>query len=502
MKNLENDLSPIGYNALIKQYDLRTIPHHQSTYIIPTGRGSSWFENKREIVVLSAAYALDDPKDPFHHLEFALKHEGVNLGILASLFSHLNKIDLQDFILKTPTGKYTRIIWFLYEYLTKDILDLPDSKNTPYVDVLDSKKYYVQAPIKSKRHAVNNNLLGYEHFCPIVRKTKVIANYEKMDLSQQARALIKKIDPRVLARATNFLYTKETKSSFAIEKVKPDLHRTHRFVKLLEDAHNIKKLSKDILVKLQNVIVDENYQDHDYRVNQNYVGEVSSFYTEIIHYISPKPEDLPLLMTDFLKSEEKLFSSDLNPVIIATILSFAFVFIHPFEDGNGRIHRFIAHYALSKTKFTPNNLIFPISAVILKNIKQYDEILETFSKPLMQVIRNYELNDKGELTVADDTKQLYQYIDYTQFVEYLFSCIQITIEHDFPKEVAFIIKYDRTKSAIQAIVDMPDNKIDRIIRCIVQNNGQLGKRIRGSVFAELSDTTIIKIESAVNKEMS
>ncbi len=206
-------------------------------------------------------------------------------------------------------------------------------------------------------------------------------------------------------------------------------------------------------------------------------------------------------MEDFLRSEKKLFQSDVHPVVIAAILSFGFVFLHPFEDGNGRIHRFLIHYVLSKKKFTPDRIIFPISAVMLENMRKYDETLESFSKPLLQAIGQYDLSDNGELTVTPATKQHYQYMDFTRFAEYLFECIELTLSEYFQRELHFIVCYDKTKLAIQRIIDMPDIKIDRIIRCIAQNQGVLGTKMRRTYFQELLTEQIKAIERIVKKEM-
>jgi hypothetical protein len=77
----------------------------------------------------------------------------------------------------------------------------------------------------------------------------------------------------------------------------------------------------------------------------------------------------------------------------------------------------------------------------------------------------------------------------------------LTISEYFQSELDFIVSYDKTKRLIQKILDMPDIKIDRIIRCIVQNNGVLGTKMRRTHFKELTIGNIATIEKIVKKEM-
>jgi fido (protein-threonine AMPylation protein) len=491
----------VGYIELIRHFRLRVLPPHRYTYIADIGRGAVKNEEHKITVILPKPYALKTPDNALHQLEFALKHEGVNLEIISACFAHIHKDDITHFINEKPAGKFRRILWFLFEFLGGEILDLDDAKQIPYVDLLDPKKYIVGKSIKSRRHAINNNLLGNKGFCPIVRKTALLDEFIGKNISLETEKLMKSVDPVILARAINYLYTKETKSSFGIEKITPSLDRMARFINLLEKASENVELNKGALIALQNDIVSDLYKDADYRKSQNYVGELTQLYQQKIHYISPKPEDLKQLMSDYIECQQQLLADDVHPVVVAAILSFGFVFLHPFEDGNGRIHRYIIHYILSKTKFTPDNIIFPVSSVMLKNLRQYDAMLELFSKPLLNAIDNYELNDAGELSVKSDTKKFYQYIDFTFYAEYLFSCIEKTIEEDFRDELDFITRYDRTKRSIQSIVDMPDFKIDRAIRCIAENNGKLGSKMRRTYFSELSDDTVSAIEKVIREGM-
>lgn len=120
-------------------------------------------------------------------------------------------------------------------------------------------------------------------------------------------------------------------------------------------------LDKDFLIRLQRGIVDDRYAESDFRKSQVYVGQSLAPGRELVHFVVPKPEDVPSFMEAFFELLEKLASAEVHPVVAAAVLSFAFVFIHPFEDGNARIHRYLIHHVLAEMKFTPEGLLFPVS---------------------------------------------------------------------------------------------------------------------------------------------
>jgi Fic family protein len=122
----------------------------------------------------------------------------------------------------------------------------------------------------------------------------------------------------------------------------------------------------------------------------------------VIHFICPKPEDLSGLMDGVIEAHKRMKDGGIDPVIHAAAIAYGFVFMHPFEDGNGRIHRFLIHNILSNRGVVPLGLMFPVSATMLKNPLDYDASLETFSKPLLQLIE-YRLDETGEMTVENDT---------------------------------------------------------------------------------------------------
>lgn len=492
---------PVGYAAIIEQFNLSVIPPYRLSYVTAQGRGQTQIHDHQETHIYPKNYAVKNEKNIFDQLEFALKYDGVNLEILQAVFEKLDAKELEEAINAQPTSRYTRILWFLYEFLTEKKLSVPEMKRLKYVDVLDRDRYFTSQGTRSQRHRVNNNLIGNKYFCPIIRKTKKLTEHINNHYDLKAKALTQKYDSNIILRASHYLYTKETLSSFEIEHEKPSKDRASRFIGVLQKASAIDKLTKEQLIKLQNIIVDPRFKDSDYRSTQNYVGENIDYYFQKIHYISPKSENVEELMNGLLDVIQNSGNNKLHPVLLAAAIAFGFVFIHPFEDGNGRLHRFLIHYILSKEAFTPEGIIFPISAVMLKKIREYDQILESFSKPLMTILTDYELSKEGVLSVKQPTHGYYKFIDYTHMAEYLFSCIQETLHEHFEKEIQFIFKYDKTKAEMQEEVDMPDRLIDLFIKFSLQNKGKISNIKKEKFFQKLSDLEISNLEAIVSTHM-
>ena len=147
-----------------------------------------------------------------------------------------------------------------------------------------------------------------------------------------------------------------------------------------------------------------------------------------------------------------------DPVCAAASAAFGFVYIHPFEDGNGRLHRFLVHHVLAKLRFTPPSVIFPISAAMLRDVTRYTAVLDTVSQSIRPFI-NFTLDDeRADDCAHNDTADLYRYFDATPHAEYLYSCIQETINVDLRKELHFLSFYDEALKATLEIVDMPDQE--------------------------------------------
>ncbi|MCK5914981.1 MAG: Fic family protein [Deltaproteobacteria bacterium] len=486
---------PAGYLYLLKIFGLAGIPNWHTSFVSSSGAHKSKVQDGK----LEDTYPIRYwPGEKIgDHLEFALKYDGTNLGLLACIFEHIPQNELTEHITSKPTGKYARRIWFFYEFLTGKRLPIDDITSGNYVDALEKKEYYtVNKGDNSQRHRIVNNLLGPQTFCPLIRKTHKLSKLDPAELRKRCGDIITAYPPDLLRRALSYLYNKETKSSFAIEHIKPNASRIEKFITSLELAEKNDFCNKDRLIELQNLIVDPRFKDSDYRTSQNFVGQTVAYQKELIHFICPKPDDLSILMSGLLESHKRMKEKKVSPVIHAAAIAYGFVFLHPFEDGSGRIHRFLIHNILSLQGMVPQGLMFPVSAVMLKNPVDYDASLEAFSQPLLKLI-DYRLDKMGQMTVENETVCWYQYIDMTAQAEALFEFITKTIEEELVDELSFLANYDNTRNAIQDIIDMPDRLIDLFIQLCLQNNGNLSVRKRSAHFDFLTDEELTAMEQAV-----
>jgi len=496
-------VSAAGYEFLIKKYQLRVIPHWRTSLV--SSVGTSKTTTVKDGLEITTFPPVRWPGDTIgDHLEFALKYDGTNLGILSALFAVVSTFEITSWIESKPTGKYVRRIWFLFEFLTGKALPLNDVIQGNYIPLLEPGEYYTANPgVRVKRQRVVNNLLGSREFCPIVRRNSVLSSMEEFDIHRRCGEILGSYPPSLIRRALSYLYSKETQSSFEIEHLKPSASRVERFIASLEMATKRDFCNKKDLIGLQNRIVDDRFRDSDYRKNQNYIGEMISFRDQRIHFVCPKPEDVESLMGGLLDSHTNMSenAASLPPVIHAAIVAFGFVYMHPFEDGNGRIHRFLIHNILFLENAVPEGLMIPVSAAMLKKPDLYDYALEAFSRPLLSLLK-FDLDELGQMTVIGETGNLYRYIDMTIQAETLFEFVKMTVDQELALELDFLMDYDRARKAIQEVIDMPDQKLDLLIKLCLQNNCRLSAGKRKTYFAFLKNDELEAIEEIVQKELS
>lgn len=433
--------------------------------------------------------------DVFGHIEFMLKYDDLNLDLLYAIFCRIMEPELLLYILESPNSRYARRIGYLFEWLTQRELAVENKIGGNYVDLLDSGRYVTGRPIKSKRWRINDNFLGTPAFCPMIRKTQVLHEWLTKDVKKEIEHLKRAYSFEIFQRASQYLYRKETRSSYEIESEKPSSSRIDRFIRILYQAGKqpfLELMSEKILTRVQNAIVDNRYAQPGFRDFQNYIGQSNFLGEDIYHYVCPPPHMVPSMMQGLAALEEKTRGT--SEIVRAAIVSFGFVFIHPFLDGNGRIHRFLIHDMLTRDGLAEPGFIIPVSAHMLQNLAEYDRVLELYSKPLMERVQ-YSILKNGELKIdnPDTVGSYFRYPDLTPQSEYLAKTIFSTLQEDLSDELFFLQRYDEIKRALQQWIDMPDKRLNHVIVYLHQNKGVFPNR-RKKQFEEMTEEDFEMIE--------
>lgn len=484
--------TPAGYAALIGAYDLH----------VPLPRILSAI-GERHRITEKGGWRLYTPRHAPQatlngHLTFALKYEGLDLAVLKRLFRATGAGPIEAIVRATPTGRYARRVWFLYEWLTGQPLDLPDAERGAYVEIVNPAHQYAGAGETSSRHRVKNNLPGTPDFCPLVFRTETLQRFIAMDLPTRAQEAVAAVPRDLLARTAAFLLLKDSKSSFAIEGERPPQDRIQRWGRAIGEAGK-QPIDLDELLRLQRIVIgDARFVHLGLRTEGGFVGDHDrDSRMPIPDHISARHEDLDALVGGLIAFDRRA-AAHLDPVLAASVLAFGFVYIHPFEDGNGRLHRYLIHHVLSERGFNPAGVVFPVSAAILERIEDYRRVLEDYSRRLLPLV-DWEATDNGNVRVLNDTGDFYRFFDATRQTEFLFECVRKTIEHDLPEEAAFLRRYDAFRSRLGTVVDMPDRLSDLLFRFLNQNGGKLSRRAREKEFAALTDAEAGRIEAIYTK---
>jgi len=205
---LNEGSSLAGYSALISAHDLKVpVPDH----LCAIGTKHKKYDDGRWHIFTPR----HKPRDTLYgHLVFALKYEGVDLAVLNALFQKIKHEEIQEIIISKPTGRYTRRLWFLWEWLRDEELDVEDATMGNFVPLIDCKLQYEGKSYPSRRHRVHNNLPGTRNFSPLIRKTEKLEKFIGRKLSETAERNIGQTHPDLLSRASAFLLLQDSKCVF------------------------------------------------------------------------------------------------------------------------------------------------------------------------------------------------------------------------------------------------------------------------------------------------
>lgn len=483
-------MSLVGYAHLVEQLKLAVKP------VFPVAQVSGTVSQRTEMVgkhLFPRGIALQDTS--VGHLEFALKHEGINLEVIDAAFEHIQPETLVARLKEAPNGEYIRRLCYLWEWLRGDALQAGVSPSGKYIDLFPPETYFTaHQRERNKAYRVNNNALGNAQFCPTVRREALAGSVPLETLLTQANKLFhQERAAAVYQRAIHYLYLSETRSSFAIEKETPSAQKEERFVQLLQRVRDYPQLTEDDLVRLQNAAVRDVYsQEASYRWRQNWLenslGRITYF---------PPPADV---LRDLMQGWEA-FTNDtqrgVDLLVQAACAAFGFVYLHPFMDGNGRLHRFMIHQVLTRHPALPADMIVPVSAVIMQNIPAYHEVLAGFSQPVTRLWDYRRAEVEPYILKTADTRS-YRFFNADREVAFLHRMLQQAIEVEMPQEMAWLDGYDQATAALEQRFDLPKKDIAALVRMAWGNDGHLSKH-RRKQYAHLPDTLMDEVEVVVKQ---
>src|SRR3990167_2946871 len=375
-------MSVVGYEHLRQSLDLPVFPIERPAVVRPITRVQ---ELAGELAV--PAHVAPQGGDVVDHLLFALKHEGTNLQLIAAACVHIAPQRLLQALRTTPTGGYIRKLCYLWErFCQRELANLPAGVGGVAVPLFDPEVYIVSRTVeRDRRWRVDFNGLGNWRFCPAVRRTTEIEQLLRENTVDRIGAFLDRIEPALLDRALTWAYLDESRSSYEIEREPPSDDKAAAFVSLLQQAHDRRPLSEDYFVELQNATVGNPLlRAAAFRHEQNHLkgparGAVG------VTYVPPPPALLDTIMDGIMRAADPAQRRDIDPLVRAALVSFGFVFAHPFMDGNGRLSRFLVHYTLCQTGALERGHILPISAAMKRHEADYLGALQSFSKPARQL---------------------------------------------------------------------------------------------------------------------
>lgn len=481
-------MTEIGYSHLITKLQLQVAPLPRTAHMSTSVNRRMEAENR---TLFPRGVAIED--SPVGHLEFALRHEGVNLEVIDAVFEKLPPADLITRLKTNPSGEPIRRACFLWEWLRKEELHPEVAAKGGYADLFPEEQYVTSAhPVRHPKFRVRDNALGTSDFCPVVRRDAFPHGPSVAALMLEAASTLAAVtDPELYRRAISYLYLSETRGSYAIEHETPSADKQERFVQLLQRAGEPVTVDEEWLVQLQNTIVRDVYsQEASYRTKQNWLEDPSGQIT-----FFPVPiDDLRRVMHGWENfANDRTRCTDV--LVKAACVAFGFVYAHPFLDGNGRLHRFLIHHVLSHSGLLPSQTVIPVSAVILKNIPQYLAVLSAFSRPVTR-LWDYRRGDIDPVILSAPSSRAYRFFNADRETAFMYNMIRQAVQEEIPRELAWLQSFDDAFSLLNDEFDLPQKDLSALIRMAQSNHGILSIN-RRKKYQHLPVAVLDRIEAVV-----
>jgi hypothetical protein len=488
MTELQKISGPVGYAWLKDQLNVPSFLGLRQARVA----GVAALERLPEGGLLVPSRMAPDPAI-LDHILFALKHESINLHLLAVSLKRVSSTEIEDAFMETPNGAYIRTACCLWEMVNKKQLSPTSTITAPYQEVFDSKEFCVGESRKNPKWRIDFNGLGDIEFCPIVRKTDALKALLAEDLLKQAREFAESTSKEMLDRALSWAYLSETEGSFAIEGEVPTQDKARAFVKLLEHASDPQDLTEDLLCDLQRMSISNEFDKAwEFRNEQNRLqkGEGSPG----VRYVPPRPEIVDPLMTQLMALANNR-PKELDPLVHAAIISFGFVLIHPFMDGNGRLSRFLIHHCLGQSKELPKGFVLPVSVAMKRHESAYLSALTSFSKPARELCAVTWGGDSNySYDWLPDADEAFRFMDLTECAEFTLNMAEVALQKDLLSETEWLGDFDAIYDQIKARFDIRDADLSHLISAALKNGGVVSKNNRKKYVYQVQPATLDAIE--------
>ncbi|MCV6589672.1 MAG: Fic family protein [Marinobacterium sp.] len=461
----------VGYAYLSELNGVKAITPDVRSRVMPVSR------KERIGDVLAIPRSLQPEANILSHVLYALKHEGINLQILAQVLPLIDETAMREEFESSPTGKYLRAACFLWEHFTEQTINRTTNlQQGNYHPLFNPDQYITTKGYRDKRWRIIFNGLGSLDYCITVKRTEHLQEGLSKDILARTQAFTDSLSPEMLNRTLSWAYLSETRDSFAIEKEIPDAGRVHRFTNLLRQAHRARSIDEDYLTDLQNATINNKFDwAAAFRHEQNYLSNGTGAIG--ITYIPPEPELCRELMEHWMTFANAL-PNDVDPLILGAIISFGFVFLHPFMDGNGRLSRFMFHHVLCQRGSLANGLILPVSAVLKDQEREYLEALTDFSEKARAFWDVTYIDIDNIHFSFEGCDAIYRYWDGTACAELMVNASEEAMEQHIRKEVAYLSQYDALKRRIDREYDIADKTLSKLIMFCLSQNGRISKNRR------------------------
>ncbi|TPW21761.1 MAG: hypothetical protein FD126_356 [Elusimicrobia bacterium] len=225
-----------------------------------------------------------------------------------------------------------------------------------------------------------------------MRQGQLIGRMNALGLTEQDESMLKALTADVVKSSEiegEKLDDDQVRSSVArrlgldVAGLVPSDRRTDGVVEMLLEAtrNHEQPLTKERLLKWHTSLFAASHEPWIGRWRDDAKGPMQvvsgGVGSERVHFEAPAAERLEAELDAFFSWANG--TADIDPLLKAALAHLWLVTIHPFEDGNGRIARAVADWALARSEGSSRRF-YSMSAQIQKERKDYYDILEAAQK--------------------------------------------------------------------------------------------------------------------------